>query len=334
MAIKGVSEIVRLPRLGKIRLGVKKEADSGAEYPSPTDYFVCPDEVIKVFGDKPKDLRIMFPTEDESQWAAQYLKCYSASRGLICRGDGETAVARVDVLTGEIVTREAVETELREISCAPSTCAYYRRKQCRRVMNLQFLLPDCPGFGVYQLDTSSYHSIVNINSGIDFIQGICQRISMIPLSLKLVEREVQPDGKRKTVHVLRLTAPYSLVEIQKYAQVPPGQALLLPSPDSEAPDDLFPQHVLEGETDSTDDIPRIDEGLLQTWENIRNQIGKLGLQDIQIARWFTQLYQIEVNLTDFNSNIPAEKFTSEMLSRFCDSLAVYEDRLRQKLAKN
>ena len=154
---------------------------------------------------------------------------------------------------------------------------------------------------------------------------------MIPLSLKLVEREVQPEGKRKTVHVLRLTAPYSLVQIQKYAQVPPGQALLLPSPDSEAPDDLFPQHVLEGKAGSTDDIPQIDERLLQTWENIRNQIGKLGLQDTQVSRWFSQLYQIDVNLTDFSSSIPAEKFTPDMLCRFCDSLAVYEERLKTKM---
>jgi len=134
--------------------------------------------------------------------------------------------------------------------------------------------------------------------------------------------------------VLRLTAPYSLVEVQKYAQVPPGQILLLPSPDSEAPDDLFPQHVIEGEADSVEQIPCLDEGLLQTWENIRNQVGKLGLTDIQVARWFNQIYRIEVNLADFSSNIPPEKFTPEMLSRFCDSLAVYEDRLRQKLAKN
>jgi hypothetical protein len=53
MPIKGISEIVRLPRLGKIRLGIKKKTDAGVSYPSPTDYFVCPDELKKVFGEKP-----------------------------------------------------------------------------------------------------------------------------------------------------------------------------------------------------------------------------------------------------------------------------------------
>ena len=96
MPIKGISEIIRLPRLGKIRLGIKREGDDGNPYPIPTDYFVCPDEVKKVFGDKPKELRIMFPTEDSEQWASQYLRCYSQAGSLICRGDGQTALARVE----------------------------------------------------------------------------------------------------------------------------------------------------------------------------------------------------------------------------------------------
>lgn len=334
MAIKGVSDVVRLPRLGKIRLGIKKETDTGTSYPSPTDHFVCPDEVKKVFGEKPKELRVMFPTEDDSQWATQYLKCYSASRGLICRGDGETAIARVDLRTGEIATRDAINTELKEIGCEPDSCPYYQRGQCRRVMNLQFLLPDCPGFGVYQLNTSSFHSIVNINSAIKLIRGICQRVSMMPLSLKLVEQEVQPEGKRKTVHVLTLTAPYTLADIQKYAQVPPGQVLILPPPDTEAPEDLFPQDVLEQDRNGPiDEIPAIDEELLQAWEKVKSQVGKLDLKDSQVSRWFKRLYQIEASLEDFESVLPGDKFTAEMLSRFCDSLAIYEDRLKRKLTK-
>ena len=63
-------------------------------------------------------------------------------------------------------------------------------------MNLQFLLPECPGFGVYQLDTGSYHSMVNINSSLEMIHNICRRFAMIPLSLHLVEKEVQPEGQQ------------------------------------------------------------------------------------------------------------------------------------------
>jgi hypothetical protein len=332
MPIKGVSEVVRLPRLGKIRLGTKREASSGSWYPSPTDYFVCPEEVRKAYGDRPKELRVMFPTEDETQWASQYLKCYSASRGLVCRGDGETAIARVDVSTGEVASRGSGETELREISCNPASCPFYGKGQCRRVMNLQFLLPECPGFGVYQLDTTSYHSIVNINSAIKLVRGICGRISMLPLSLRLVEYQVQPQGTRKTVHVLSLSAPYSLVEIQRYAQLPPGQ-VLLPAPDSEAPDDLFPDEVL-GAASTTegaaDEIPAIDEQLLVLWETARRKIAELDIKEAQLARWFEEHYRLEAGLADFQMAVPPEKFTTEQLSRLIDSLALYAGRLKGK----
>ena len=328
MSIKGVSEVVRLPRLGKIRLGIKRETG----YPSPTDYFVCPEEVRKAFGERPRELRIMFPTEDENQWATQHLKCYSATRGLICRGDGEIAVARVDIKTGEIATRDSQNTELREISCDPDTCSYYQRSQCRRVMSLQFLIPDCPGFGVYQLNTSSFYSIVNINSSIKFIRGICQRISMIPLSLKLVPLEVQPEGHRKTVHVLSLTANYTLAEIQRYARIPPGQALLLPPPDTEAPDDLFPQEVLEqGQAAAKDEeLPPIDEELLQAWEKVKKEIRKRELQSAQVSLWFDQFHDTEVSLADFEAAVPPAKFTVEMLSSFYEALVAYEEKSRQR----
>jgi len=298
MPIKGVTEVVRLPRLGKIRLGIKKENASGVQYPSPTDYFVCPEEVRKVFGDKPRELRIMFPTDEQAQWASQFLRCYSASRGLICRGDGEMAIARIDIRTGEIATREAAETELREVTCNPAKCVYYQKAHCRRVMNLQFLLPDCPGFGVYQLDTSSFNSIVNVNSSLELIRGICGRLSMIPLSLKIVEQEVQPEGKKKTVRILILTAPYSLVEIQRYAQLPPGRALLLPAPDSEAPDDLFPDEVLKQTPASIGQ--QHDEELIHLWDKAKRLTWQIDIQDYQVAHYFAKYHQMDVPLKDFD----------------------------------
>jgi len=322
MAIKGVSEVVRLPRLGKIRLGIRKETDDGTIYPSPTDYFVCPDEVRKVFGETPKELRIMFPTEDESQWASQFLRCYSASRGLICRGDGETALARIDIRTGEIAVKEAINTELREISCRQDDCPYYERGQCKKVMNLQFLLPDCPGFGVYQLDTSSFNSIVNINSTLKLIRGICGRLSMIPLSLKLVEQEVQPEGRRKTVRVLSLSVPYTLTEIQRYAQIPAGQSLILPPPDSEAPDDLFPDGVLDS-VEPKKQIADVDNEILWIWDKAKSKIWQLDIQDSQIAGWFQRTYNVAIGLADFDATRPPSRLTREQLSHFCKVIEHY-----------
>lgn len=312
--IKGISEIIRLPRLGKIRLGIKREGDDGNPYPVPTDYFVCPDEVRQVFGDKPKELRIMFPTENSEQWASQYLRCYSTSNELICRGDGETAMSRIDKTIAEIDSNSG----LKEIICNPNSCSYYQSGRCRRVMNLQFLLPDCPGFGVYQLDTTSYHSMKNINSALAFIRGICQRVSMIPLSLQLVEQDVAPEGWLKTAYVLSLTCPYSVAEVQRYAMVPPGRALLLPPPDSEAPDELFPQEPTEAEENKDD-----NEKLINLWTRAKSRIWHMDIRDYQIVSWFEKNYHMTVRLKDFESVTPPKKLTAEILSHFCRAVERY-----------
>ncbi len=316
--IKGISEIVRLPRLGKIRLGIKEEGTDGNFYPAPTDYFVCPDEVKKVFGEKPKELRIMFPTEDREQWASQYLRCYSDAGNLLCRGNGETALARVETISGEAGLIGKTTSKLMEISCNPSRCPCQQNGYCRRVMNLQFLLPDCPGFGVYQLDTSSYHSMKNINAMLTLIGSVCPRVSMIPLSLQLIEQPVQPDGHDKIAYVLKLNCSFSLVEAQKFAKLPRGE-VLLPPPDSEAPDDLFPWFKRVG-SEPPEETPDTPDELLDLWTKAKSKVYHHDIQDYQIAKWFDKNFHIAVRLKDFEAVRPPAKITLEALSRFCDSV--------------
>ena len=88
MPIKGLSEIRRLPRLGKIHLGERATSPSGKEYPRATEHFVVPADVEEVYGPTPVALDVMFPVEDEEVFAAQFYRAYSRSRGLVCKGDG------------------------------------------------------------------------------------------------------------------------------------------------------------------------------------------------------------------------------------------------------
>ena len=324
MPIKGVSEVIRLPRLGKIRLGIRRENEEGISYPVPTEYFVCPDEVKKVLGDKPKELRIMFPTEDEKQWAGQYLRCYSETGNLLCRGDGEMALARVETIGREGNSKEKVITKMLEMPCNPDRCPCYQQDYCRRVMNLQFLLPECPGFGVYQLDTTSFFSIVNVNSCLELIHGVGGRLSMIPLSLKLADKEVQVEGKTRTVRVLNLTAPHSLIGIQKYARIPPGQVLLLPPPDNEAPDDLFPGEILKSD-EPAKRVAGADKTLIELWDRVKSRVWRLDIRDSQIADWFRRNYRLDVRLSDFDFVEPPPNITAESLEHFLKTLERHTD---------
>ena len=117
--IRGVSEITRLTRLGKIHLGVKVESSKGQLIPKAVDYFVCPPEVQAVHGEKPKSLPIMFPLEDVEQFAQQWYRAYSQTRGLICKGDGEKATQLTDLKTGAIAEKDAAKTVMKDVSALP-----------------------------------------------------------------------------------------------------------------------------------------------------------------------------------------------------------------------
>lgn len=240
--IKGLSETRRLPRLGKIHLGIKKVAPSGVSYPSATEYFVVPPEVAKVVGEKPTELPILFPIEDEEKFTSQFYRSYSMTRGLVCRGDGETCRRMVDAETGDMANRNSKDILWKDgLPCEGRQCPYYG-KQCKEVMNLQFLLPTVEGLGIWQIDTSSINSILNINSAIELVRGVYGRIAMLPLLLTLEPIEVvnPDDGKKKTVRVLNLRTKGTMIELMERA-IKPAREMLLPAPlDTEAPEDMEP----------------------------------------------------------------------------------------------
>jgi hypothetical protein len=255
MPIKGLTEARRLPRLGKIHLGVKKtKVVNGreVEYPSAVDHFVFPednplyDDLVKVFGEKPRELRILIPVEDEEKWCSQYYRCYSRTRGLVCKGDGETAIRMVDIRTGALADRDSTEVVMKEVTCSGRDCPDYEQ-QCREIMNLQFLLPEVPGLGVWQIDTSSINSIRNINNAADLVRRIYGRISMIPLLLTIEPQEVQDaEGKRRTVNILNLRTNRTLLEMMETIAKPTPEMLAageteLPVPDDETPEMIIPQ---------------------------------------------------------------------------------------------
>ena len=253
MPIKGLTERRQLPRLGKIHLGVKLTNAKGVEYPSAVDYFVCPPEVKAVYGEKPKELTVMFPPAEQDTFASQFYRSYSRSRGLVCKGDGDRAdrtvyskdAARMKE-TGEvppIAGREDGQTERVEIPCPGRECPYFRSGDCKGVMNLQVMLPDVPGIGIYQIDTASVNSIVRVNSVLDWMQRLFGRVSGVPITLALVPMETQgPDGKKKNIFVLDPRLPaVKLAELTEVVRTQREQPLVaLPEPDGEIPEDLYP----------------------------------------------------------------------------------------------
>ena len=276
--IKGISDIRRFPRAGKIHLGEKRISDkTGKQYPAAVDYFVLPEDrpdLRERYGDKPRELPVMFPVDDIEVVAPQWYKRYGSGSGLVCRGDGEVALCRQEVAdpaTGEI----RATGDLVEVECPGQDCEWYQKGYCRHVMNLMFLLPDFISDGVWQLDTSSFHSIININGAWDYIRSLTGgRIALIPLVLRIVPKEVSPGGRKKVVHVLdlRLAGRYSLNELQALATRPLAP-VALPEPDcSTEPEYFFPPEVRpkpQAEPlpqEPRDELPEIEDPVVEDLE--------------------------------------------------------------------
>ena len=201
--ISGLSSIRRLPRLGKIRLGIKKVSPkTGGEYPTETDYFVCPSEIIKAIGKEPKELNIMFPLNDPEALFPQAYKWYGSSAGLKCRGDGVTAL-RLNEKTKKMEEQEC-------------PCDLLDEGKCKQRASLVFMLPNIKIGGVYQIDLSSYHSIVDINSGLDYAMSLLGgRIAMVPFILRRVPRETHNEGKKQIHYTLTLELDIPLEEARR-----------------------------------------------------------------------------------------------------------------------
>jgi len=110
------------------------------------------------------------------------------------------------------------------------------------------MLPKVPKFGVYEITTTSFNSIVNVLNYARSVQGLTGGVlAGIPFALLLKPLKVQPGGKATTVYVLELECLLSLSQLagmSKRIRLGGGPlAGYLPAGDVEAtddtPDDLY-----------------------------------------------------------------------------------------------
>jgi len=239
MPIQGLTDKVRLPRAGMIRLGIKKTKtirkdgkDVEVEYPDEVDYFVCPKLVEQVYGEQPKALVVMFPVENEEVFFQQFYRRYGNGI-LLCKGDGVEAHAW-----------DFEKGTLKKIDCP---CKLLEEGGCKPIGNLQFLLPEVDeAAAVFQINTSSKNSIIDLNSGIKFIRAVAGRIAMIPLILKREEiatmRVEGKELKRGRHYTMKLSLEgTSLKKLQLMGKIKPTE-IMLPAPDESQPEDLFPEN--------------------------------------------------------------------------------------------
>lgn len=224
--IKGLSDSRRMPRLSKIRLGAKiQKAGTKTEYPVELPFFLLPDEVAAIHGGKIRDpvkrakelglknsaaiefiknnghrlaeeLPVMIPVDDIEYSFPQSYKLYGGSIGLKCIGDGENAEERVGTTN---------EFKPRTCPCPHLKTDDNPKGDCTIKAHLSVMLPEVSAGGIFQIDIGSINSIVDINSGIDYIKSLVGRVAMIPLKLKRIPTETHHDGKKQIHFTCQLT---------------------------------------------------------------------------------------------------------------------------------
>ncbi len=249
MSIDGITDINRIPVIGHIRLGKPKAKGPG----QATEYFELRDEdgcapVKEVYGDKPTRLKIMFPSNTLEDFASQYKKRYSQSQSWTCIGtSGRTATGtckrKVDINTGDFANADTRQYIIQEnMDCLGEECPEYMAKppRCKNVMHLLVLLPDVAGFGVFQINTSSIHNMIAVNSYARLLKGMFGRCYGIPIEMSRVWKEVTPPGQnKKKVLVLQFNITESLTSLAQKQVASPFRALLCAPEQDQAPDDLY-----------------------------------------------------------------------------------------------
>ena len=129
----------------------------------------------------------MFPLPDAGIFFPQFYKRY-ANGVLRCKGDGNEAGCISQEFATGLKTLGDGELGGIRVECKGQDCPYYQQKKCSESAALSVLLPELKGAGVWEIVTGSFHSIVNINSCLDYIRAICGRVHMIPLTLERRER--------------------------------------------------------------------------------------------------------------------------------------------------
>lgn len=217
---------IRFPRLGKIHLGVKREAQNGKEYPVATDYFVLPEKLLNDKGfrkvledmgqnpDKPKVLPVWLPSPNFWENVQSSYDCYSKTHGLLCRSfDGVTC------------RKANGDGTYSEGECKNELCPKVQAKECAMMHRLRVFLPDAEGVGVWQIDFKGKNSWGAIESEMGTIKstargqiaGLDLKLSLEPeerLAMMFNKATGQNEQRNTIIYVMHLNTAITLRDMQ------------------------------------------------------------------------------------------------------------------------
>jgi hypothetical protein len=214
-----------------------------------------------------EELPVMLPINNIDVVFPHSYKWYGSSKGAKCTGDGETAIRFVKEDDGNIEVIEKVERG-RKIKCP---CGLLKTEdnpkgECSMRGTLSVIIPHYNPGGVFQINLGSFHSIIDINSGIDYVNAMVGRFALIPLILRRIPRETHAMEKKQIHFTLQLISRFNIEAIDSLRKdtqrVLTHAQYLLPEPEDINPE-LDEGEVIEGELDEETEKTDADEGHTQ-----------------------------------------------------------------------
>lgn len=253
----------RIPRVGKLRLGIKIERmrDDGSafSYPSKVDYFVVNEDASTsrqsaesfhaVYGDEPRELDIVLPaprTEDVLEGAyRQY-------------GTGGKLKRKCTGPDGQCVTRD----DAGEWNAGPCWCEannlpvevknkkgemVKNPERCQLRYTLTVMLMRVAGVGCWQLDTGSIMAGEGLTASLRMLEQFRGHLQGAQATLRVVPKQVAPGGKATTVYIVELGS----------LDITPQQALAIASENAQRV--ALPASSLDDEPDPLLDAAQAEE---------------------------------------------------------------------------
>ena len=275
-SIKNLSDRRRLPRLNKIRLGFKIKKGT-SEYPAELPFFLLPAEVASLYGFKTAEdalakakemgctredvlnfirgnynrmaesIEIMFPINSIEVVMPAAYKYFGSSRGVKCQGNGEYAYRSADAIKDgnpTIIPDQVMDGKIVQVECP---CGLLKsddnpKGPCTQRASLRFMIPQVNMGGIYEIPFSSVNSIIDIQSGLDYISGLTMgRFCMIPLKLRRIPTQTHHDGKQQvhfTMQVLFNVDINTLNQLRDGSQrvIAQSSTFILPPPEEVNPE--------------------------------------------------------------------------------------------------
>ena len=234
MPIKGATDGIGFPEIGRIRKGAKKPED-GRSPGKDLDYFRIEfgeteedsekwlSLIEAAYGKKPNFLEVLLPFDEVSkQWDANYEEYTAGS--LVAISDGETIQYQADPETGAVIVKNGLSVATGEpvpyVEGEPA--GYFMRgkgKKAEKVAvefepygRLKVILPVLQRLGHLMLVTSSWNDIRNISESLAALSALNGgKLAGIPMILSRKPKQISvpmKGGKKKRMqkHLISIEA--------------------------------------------------------------------------------------------------------------------------------